>query len=182
MVKLIAVEEPDEILLKYRNTPVERLFLYHNLGEKLPSTTVNAQLLVGKCIDHRKDLTIPNEFAYIIRRAGANLHGSEFEISYAIAVGGVSTIALLAHTDCGMSHVTEKRDVFIDGLVERAGCSLEQASEQFDKQAESYHIEDPVEFILNQMAWLQSLYPKVLIAPLLYRVEDDRLVQIVDIA
>lgn len=27
---------------------------------------------------------------------------SEFQISYAIAIGGVSAIALLAHTQCGM--------------------------------------------------------------------------------
>lgn len=180
MVKLIPVQKPDEILPKYRNTPIERLFLYHNLGEKLPPTTVRAELLIGMCMDHRKALIIPNGFAYIIRGAGANLEGREFEISYAIAVGGVSTVALLAHTDCGMSLVTEKREAFIRGLVERGGCGTDEAAKQFDKHAETYQIGDPVEFILTETGWIQSLYPKVLIAPLLYKVEDDRLVQIAE--
>ena len=72
MVKLIPVQKPDQILPKYRNTPIERLFLYHNLKETLPPTSVHAELLIGLCMDNRKDLIIPNEFAYIIRGAGAN--------------------------------------------------------------------------------------------------------------
>ena len=180
MVKLIPVQKPDQILPKYRNTPIERLFLYHNLKETLPPTSVHAELLIGLCMDNRKDLIIPNEFAHIIRGAGANMHGNEFEISYAIAVGGVSTIALLAHTDCGMSHVSEKRDSFIRGLVERAGCDRDNAARQFDKYAEIYQIGDPIKFILAETARLQGLYPKVLIAPLLYKVEDDQLEQIVE--
>ena len=151
-----------------------------NLREKLPPTSIHAELLIGMCMDNRKDLIIPNEFAYIIRGAGANMHGNEFEISYAIAVGGVSTIALLAHTDCGMSHVSDKRDSFIRGLVERAGCDRDNAARQFDKYADIYQIGDSIKFILAETARLQGLYPKVLIAPLLYKVEDDQLEQIVE--
>lgn len=180
MIKLIPVQKPDQILPKYRNTPIERLFLYHNLREKLPPTSVHAELLIGMCMDNRKDLIIPNEFAYIIRGAGANMHGNEFEISYAIAVGGVSTIALLAHTDCGMSHVSEKRNSFIRGLVERAGCDMDNAARQFDKYADIYQIGDSIKFILAETSRLQGLYPKILIAPLLYKVEDDQLEQIVE--
>ncbi len=180
MINLIPVYKPDDILPKYRNTPIERLFLYHNLREKLPPTTTHAELLVGMCMDNRKDLVIPNEFAYIIRGAGGNLQGSEFEISYAIAVGGVSTIALLAHTDCGMSRVSEKRDPFIRGLVARAGYDRDGAAKQFDEYAGSHQIGDPITFILAETARLQGLYPKILIAPLLYKVEDDRLEQIAE--
>jgi len=179
MIKLIPVQKPDHILPRYRNTPIERLFLYHNLRETLPPTSFHAELLVGMCMDNRKDLVIPNEFAYIIRGAGGNLRGSEFEISYAIAVGGVSTIALLAHTDCGMSNVKEKRDAFISGLVERAGYDSDKAAIQFDKYAESYCIGDAIEFILAETVRFQNLYPKILIAPLLYKVENDLLEQIV---
>jgi len=87
---------------------------------------------------------------------------------------------LLAHTDCGMSHVSEKRDSFIRGLVERAGYDLDSAARQFDKYADLYQIGDPIKFILAETARLQSLYPKILIAPLLYKVEDDQLEQIVE--
>ncbi|MEW6736226.1 MAG: carbonic anhydrase, partial [Acidobacteriota bacterium] len=149
MTRLIPVNSKTEILPEYRNTPVEQLLLYHNLAELLPKTTVHAELIIGMCMDHRKDLTIPNEFAYVLRTAGGNLRGCEFEISYAIAIGKVNTIALLAHTDCGMSHVMEKRTAFINGLIERAGCSSEAAANQFDKNAETYFIGDPVNFVMN---------------------------------
>src|SRR5689334_13256031 len=132
MPQIIKVDTAADILPQYCNTPIEQLFLYHNLGYKLPATTGCATMLVGMCMDHRKDLIIPNEFAYILRAAGGNLRGSEFEISYAIAVGGISTIALLAHTDCGMSHVTGKKELFVTGLVKRAGCTAEMAAAQFE--------------------------------------------------
>ena len=169
MVKLIPVQKPDQILPKYRNTPIERLFLYNAIVDTPPTAMA-----------YDISNSLPCIFAYIIRGAGANMHGNEFEISYAIAVGGVSTIALLAHTDCGMSHVSEKRDSFLRGLVERAGCDLDSAARQFDKYAGIYQIGDSIKFILAETARLQSLYPKVLIAPLLYKVEDDQLEQIVE--
>ena len=180
MSTLIPVDRPEQILPQYRNTPIERLLRYHNLKEQLPPTTGHAELLVGMCMDNRKDLIIPNEFAYIIRGAGGNLRGSEFEISYAIAVGGVSTIALLAHTDCGMSRVSGKRDAFIRGLVERAGCDEETAATQFDRHAAFYQIGDSLQFVLAETARLRQLYPKILIAPFLYKVETDLLEQIVE--
>lgn len=85
---------------------------YHNLAEPLPSTRGRAELLVGMCMDDRKDLVIPNEFAYVIRAAGGNLQDHEFDISYAVAIGGVTAIALLAHTDCGMVGLRKKRAAF----------------------------------------------------------------------
>ena len=39
------------------------------------------------CMDNRKHLHIPDNFAFIIRSGGANLRYSEFKVSYAIAVG-----------------------------------------------------------------------------------------------
>jgi carbonic anhydrase len=162
----------------YRGTPVERLLRYHNLGDPLPPSTGHAEMLVGMCMDNRKELRLPNEFAYVLRAAGGNLKGSEFEVSYAVGVGGISTIALLAHTDCGMAHVTERRDLFVRGLVERAGCKAEDASRHFDKYATRYEIGDPVKFVVSEAVRIQSYYPRLMVAPLLYTVEDDRLTQI----
>jgi carbonic anhydrase len=56
---------------------------------------------------------VPAEFAYVLGSAGGSLRDSEFEVSYAIAVGGVQWLAILAHTDCGMAQVTARRDVFV---------------------------------------------------------------------
>ncbi len=167
-----------EILPEYAGTPIEALLRFHNLGEPLPPTYGNPDLLVGMCMDNRKDLTIPNEFAYVLRAAGANLRDSSFEISYAVAVGGVSTIALLGHTDCGMVQVTKKRDAFVQGLVERAGWNPMAAGRHFDRFAHRYEIGDPVEFTVAEARRLRRIYPRLLVAPLLYTVDDDRLAQI----
>jgi carbonic anhydrase len=178
MTLLIPVENLADILPQYRGTPVEWFLRYHNLGESLPVSTGHPEILIGMCMDHRKDLTIPNEFAYVLRSAGGNLRDSEFEISYAVAVGGVSTIALLAHTGCGMAHVTGKRAAFVRGLVERGGWDPVAASDHFSKHATQYEIGDPAEFVLAEATRLARVYPKILFATLMYRVEDDRLLQL----
>lgn len=178
MLSLVPVRSVSDILPMYRGTPVERLLRYHNLGESLPPSTGHAEILVGMCMDHRKDLTLPNEFAYVLRSAGGNLKGSEFEISYAVGVGRVSTIVLLAHTDCGMAHVTEKGEIFVRGLVEWGGCEEEAASCHFAEYATRYEIGDPLQFVVSEAVRIQSYYPRLMVAPLLYTVEDDRLTQI----
>ena len=178
MPSLVPVRTVSDILKQYRGTPVERLLRYHNLGEPFPASTGRAEILIGMCMDHRKDLTLPNEFAYVLRAAGGNLQDSEFEISYAVGVGGISTIALLAHTDCGMAHVTAKRETFVRGLVERGGWNEGAAVDHFLKYATRYEIGDPIKFVLSEASRLGRLYPGLMVVPLLYTVEDDRLVQV----
>lgn len=178
MHRLVPVNSLNAIFPHYRNTPIEQLMNYHNLGAELPKSTGHAQMLIGLCMDHRKDLVLPNEFAYVLRSAGGNLRGNEFAISYAIAIGGITTIALLAHTDCGMTHVTQKRSNFAEGLTTRGGWNIEAAEKHFDCYAKRYDIGDSLSFVCEEARRLQHLYPKVLIAPLLYQVESDRLVQI----
>lgn len=178
MATLLPVHTPGDILPRYRGTPVERLLRYHNLGEPLPPSVGEPQLLVGMCMDHRKGLTIPRGIAYVLRAAGANLRGSEFEISFAVAVGGVDTLVLIVHTDCGMAHVTGKRDEFVRGLVERGGWEPEAASRHFAAFAARHEIGDAVSFAVDEVRRLRAAYPKVLVAPLLYTVEDNLLVQI----
>jgi carbonic anhydrase len=175
---LLRADTLADVLPAYRNTPVESLLRFHNMREQLPPTYERPQLLIGMCMDHRKDLTIPNEFAYVLRSAGANLRDSEFEISYAVAVGGVSTIALLGHTDCGMVDVSKKRPAFIAGLV-RAGWQRDAAAAHFDDFAHRYEIGDAVTFTVGEALRLRQRFPALLIAPLLYAVEDDSLLQIV---
>lgn len=178
MYRTVPVVNASDILPAYRGTPIDRLLRYHNCGEAWPETGGRAQLLVGMCMDDRKDLTVPNEFAYVIRAAGGNLRDHEFDISYAIAVGGVTTIAILGHTDCGMVNVRKKRGAFIGGLVERGGWSEDAAARHFDEAVKAYEIDDALKFTIAEAARLRELYPGVLVAPLMYRVEDDRLVQV----
>lgn len=52
----LPVDSVSDIFTAYLQTPLEWLLRYHNLGEKLPPTGGRAQLLVGMCMDDRKDL------------------------------------------------------------------------------------------------------------------------------
>jgi carbonic anhydrase len=94
------------------------------------------------------------------------LRDHAFDISYAVAIGGVTAIALLAHTDCGM--------------VAGGGWDASRAAAHFDESIPIYEIADAVGFVVGEASRLRAAYPAVLVAPLLYRVEDDRLLQIVE--
>ena len=97
MHQLIDITKPNDILPEYRETPIGLLLEYHNMNRHLDTYT-QAKLLIGMCMDNRKHLRVPENFAYILRSGGGNLRYSEFKVSYAIAIGGISAIALLAHT------------------------------------------------------------------------------------
>jgi carbonic anhydrase len=177
MARLIAVNYRDDILPEYRETPVGLLLEYHNLGRPIGSVPA-PQVLIGMCMDSRKSLRIPNDFAFVLRTAGANMRDNEFRISYAIAVGGVRTIVLIAHTDCGMARLGQRRDQFVRGLVEIAGWDEARAVRHFEDSAPKFGIRDEVEFVLREAERLRTIYPRIAIAPLLYRVEDDFLYQL----
>lgn len=174
MDRLIKIEHSVDIPEEYRNTPIGLFLEYHNLERPFDNYT-QAQILIGMCMDNRKHLTIPDNFAYIIRAGGANLRYSEFKVSYAIGVGGVSAMALIAHTHCGMVNLVERKNAFVQGLVERAGWSEEQAQQHFLSFAALFEIGNEVTFILSEAQRMRARYPKILVAPMLYRVEDNRL-------
>jgi carbonic anhydrase len=174
MNRLTAVSKADEIPPTYQGTPIELLLAYHNLGRP-HDTYTEARLLIGMCMDNRKHLRIPDNFAYIIRSGGANLRYSEFKVSYAIAVGGARAIALIGHTQCAMVGLVDRKERFIQGLVERAGWQPQQAEEHFHHYAPMFEIGNEVDFILSEVKRLRLRYPGVLVAPFLYRVEDGLL-------
>ncbi len=174
MDRLIAIHSAEEIPEKYRGTPVGDLLEYHNLGREFRQYT-RADMLIGMCMDHRKHLRVPDNFAYIIRAGGANLRYSEFKISYAIGVGGVGSIALIGHTGCGMVNLMSRKEQFIAGLVENGGWDREQAERHFMSFAPMFEISDEVDFVMSEAERLTLRYPKVKIAPMIYRVEDNLL-------
>jgi carbonic anhydrase len=174
MNRLISVESINDVPQQYRNTPIGLLVEYHNLNRSFENFT-DAKLLVGMCMDNRKHLHIPDNFAFIIRAGGANLRYSEFKVSYAISVGGVSAIALIGHTQCGMVNLMARKEKFVQGLVENAGWQREQAEEHFHHFAPMFEIGNEVDFILSEVKRLRLRYPTILVTPMLYRVEDTRL-------
>lgn len=174
MSELVKLTDRNDLYPKYRNTPIEKLLLYHNFGDAF-DPYAKAQMLVGMCMDNRKQLRIPNNFAYIIRTGGGNLRFSEFKISYAIALGGVKCIAIIGHNHCGMVNLISKKDDFIKGLVDHAGWNEKQAKEHFDSFAPMFEIENEIGFLNSEVKRLREKYPKILIAPLFYDVEDNLL-------
>lgn len=174
MDRLVKINFREDIFPEYLNTPVGDLLEYQNLEKPFESFS-SAQLLVGMCMDHRKHLRIPENFAYIIRSGGANLRYSEFKVSYAIAVGQVNHIALIGHNNCGMVNLASKKELFINGLVENAGWEKEIAEDHFNNFAPMFEIVNEVDFVLSEAKRLRAKYPQITIAPMLYLVEDNKI-------
>ena len=174
MDKLTTILSPEDIPTEYQNTPIGLLLEYHNLNR--PYTTYeSAQLLIGMCMDNRKHLNIPDNFSFIIRSGGANLRHSEFKVSYAIGVGQVKHIVLIGHNNCGMVNLIARKDQFINGLIANAGWSREQAETQFMTFAPMFEVENETHFILSETIRLRQRYPKIIIAPMFYMVDDNKL-------
>ena len=177
MTQIIPVNYRTDILPEYQGTPAGLLLEYHNLDRALGSGP-GRQLLIGMCMDSRKALRIPPDFAFVLRTAGANMRDNEFRISFAVAIGGVRTIVLIAHTDCGMARVAHRHDEFVHGLVEHAGWDRARAEKHFAESVPKFSIRDEVDFVMHEAQRLRGLYPKITVVPLLYRVEDDLLYQL----
>jgi len=174
MDRLITVSSRNDILPQYRETPIGHLLEYHNLERDFAAYT-NAELLIGMCMDNRKHLHIPDNFAFIIRAGGANLRYSEFKVSYAIAVGGVRHLALIGHTQCAMVNLIARKEQFVQGLVKGAGWQAQAAEDHFFHFAPMFEIGNEVDFILSEVERLRLRYPGIVVAPLMYRVEDNLL-------
>ncbi|MDH4069825.1 MAG: carbonic anhydrase [Ignavibacteria bacterium] len=174
MNRLIPVSTASDIPETYRQTPIGLLLEYHNLGRQ-QDTHDSARLLIGMCMDNRKQLQIPNNFSFIIRAGGANLRYSEFKVSFAIAVGGVTHMALIGHNHCGMVNLVSRKEQFIEGLMERGGWERDVAEQHFTHFAPLFEIGNEIDFILSETKRLRDRYPKVQVAPMLYLVEDNRL-------
>lgn len=174
MDRLLPIDTIRDIPAKYEGTPIGRLLEYHNL-DRAYDTYEQAQLLVAMCMDYRKGLFMPEYFAYVIRTGGATLQFSDFHVSYAVAVGGIKHIAIIGHNNCGMAHVTSRRDEVIEGLVANGGWDRLHATKHFDEFATMFEIGNEVDFVLSEVGRLRQGYPKVTVCPMLYRIEDGRL-------
>ncbi len=174
MEQLEAVRKIEDIKPEYQNTPIGALLEYHNLGRPLDEY-YKAALLIGMCMDNRKRLRLPNNFAYILRSGGANLRYSEFKVSYAIAVGGVKALALIGHNQCGMVDLHSKREQFVQGLIENAGWEKKRGEEHFQHYAPMFEIGSEIEFVKSEAKRLRMRFPKIIVAPLMYLVEDNLL-------
>ncbi len=172
--RLIPVRSEADIPKVYHNTPIQLLLEYQNMNRPHEAYS-SAQILVGMCMDNRKALNVPDNFAYILRAGGANMRPSGFKISYAIAVGGVRYIAIAGHDQCGMVNLHLRKQQFIDGLVEHAGWDREKATNHFLTLVPMFEIGNEIDFVLSEVHRLRSEYPKITIVPMLYGIENHNL-------
>ncbi|HOX22910.1 MAG TPA: carbonic anhydrase [Elusimicrobiales bacterium] len=172
--KLKPVQKLSELPKSLRNTPIRELFQYHNDAMPFKKYT-KAQLLVCMCMDNRKQLRLPDNFAYILRTGGGNVRYSEFKIAFAVAIGGVRHIALIAHNKCGMVNLASKRAAFIRGLVKNAGWSKKRAEDYFYSFSPMFEIVNEIDFVIDEARRLAAQYPKAKIVPLFYLLEDGKL-------
>jgi carbonic anhydrase len=173
MNRLLPVDSDSSVPAEFSGTPIHRLLAWHN-GFAEDSPVSKPELLIGMCMDNRKKLRIPENFAFILRSGGANMRPSEFKVSFAVAVGGVRVIALIVHNHCGMVGLSKARSVFVAGLVD-AGWDRESAEQHFDAYAPLFEIGNEIDFVLSEATRLRARYPRVLVAPLFYNVDDNRL-------
>ena len=55
-----------------------------------------------------------------------------------------------------------------------AGWDRRSAEEHFNQFAPMFEIGDPVEFVASEAHRLNRRYPKILVVPMIYRVEDNQ--------
>lgn len=173
MQRLHPVEKESDIPAEHAQGPVGKLLRFHNLGAPLPEVQ-RAELLIGMCMDNRKSLRIPDNFAFILRTGGGNLRYSEFKVSYAVAVGGIRDIALIGHTECGMVNLIARERLFVDGLV-AVGWDRQAAEDHFHHFGPMFEIGNEVDFLLSETKRLRARYPRLTVLPLMYKVSDNRL-------
>ncbi len=171
LYKIIAEEQ---IPKEYRNTPIGELIRYQNFNKEFLKYE-NAQLLVGMCMDNRKQLRIPENFAFILRTGGGNLRYSEFKISYAIAIGDIKYIALIAHDNCGMVNLVSKREAFIKGLCDNVGWDRTRAEEHFMNYAPIFEIDNELDFVYKESVRIAEKYKGICVVPLFYALDDNLL-------
>jgi SulP family sulfate permease len=176
---LFPVMSSDDVPIILRDTPLENLLKGQNLGLVDPPTTNAPEMVVGMCIDFRKTLTIPRDWAFIIRREGANMDGAEFAIALAISKG-VRHMALIAHNDCAMANTAQHRKQFVEVLSNEIGWEGKKAEEFFDEHARSREIGNEIDFVLQEAQRIEGLFPGLRVLPLLFRVDDGKLYLIYD--
>ena len=115
--KLVEMTSSADIPMRWRGTPIEHFIQAQNFGYPL-HPQVQPQVLIVSCMEFRYSLPVPANYAYVIRTPGGRLIGSELAVGYALH-RGVKNILLIAHDDCGMTHLVELGADIIKALIDQ---------------------------------------------------------------
>jgi len=174
MDRLVAITKESEIPDAFKNTPIEVLLKSNNLGKIDIAPSETPELLIGMCIDYRKSLYLPRDWAYVIRREGANMLGAEFALALGTSMG-IKYMALIGHDRCAMSRPQNNRDNFIRCLTEEHGWNSDLATRFFEDHIRSHEIGNEISFMIEESNRLQRTFKGLTIVPMLYRLDDNKL-------
>ena len=170
----IIVKDEVDIPEIYRNTPIAKLLLSHNLGLE-PDRYIRAELIILMCMDNRQELKTPRNFAFIVRNSGGTWNGVSFSLSFTIAVGGIRHIAVIGHSDCMMVDLESRSEDFVRGLSECGGWDKAIAESYFRDSCTLFNKKDVVSSVISEVELIRAQYPGIVVAPLIYSLEDDLL-------
>lgn len=178
---LAPVRNEADILPAWRGTPVADLLRFQNLtpGAAAAGKYPRPALLIATCLEMGAALRVPDGFAISLHTAAASLKRDPFKVSWAIGVAGVTAIAIVGHDDCRLVELRNHREQFVVQMIEAAGWERPAAEQHFDHWSDLFEVDNPVEFVAAEAARLQSRYPKILVAPLLYQSATGTLQQVI---
>lgn len=171
---MICITDEMDIPEDYRDTPIERLILNHNLNLR-PDSYERADMLVLMCMDNRQDLRLPQNSAFFVRNSGGTQKGVSFSISFAVAVAGIRHIAVIGHSDCMMVNLEIRRKEFVNNLSGHFMWDRAEAEGHFMDMCDQFSKTDAAGSVIAEVEFIRSQYPGVIVVPLFYSVEDHML-------
>ncbi|MCX7782833.1 MAG: carbonic anhydrase [Meiothermus sp.] len=146
--------------------PVHTLLRSHNEGLSFPPF-IHPVLAVVTCMDFRIHLRMPENFAFVLRTGGANPEPVEPYLAFSVARMGIQAIALIGHTDCAMQYP--------DPYVLNHLPADDELIRHYRAQIAALAIGE-VELFTGRQARKLGERLGLPVLPLLYRVEDHRLI------
>lgn len=171
--RLLAITSIADMPIQFKHTPIEDLLRAQNMYDVGYEVSSSPSLIVGMCIDHRKQLYLPKNGAYIVRSPGANMRGQESAIVLALSAG-VKYMALIVHNQCLMTNPAAQKGQAEHVLMSNHGWTKSQLENVFHYLAQC-QIGDPISFALIESERLHKLFKGLTVIPLLYDVHSDRL-------
>ena len=89
-------------------------------------------------------------------------------------------MALIAQKDCAMANTGPQRENFVAVLNSVAGWDKKKAQQFFDDHSRSREIGNEIDFVLREAERLEEMFAGVMVVPMLFRVDDDKLYLIYD--
>lgn len=170
--RLLALKSVKEIPGCIEGTPIEELIRSQNFFEADLNHSEELKLIVGLCVDYRKQIHLPRNCSYVIRSPGANMRDCEFTIALGLSTG-IRHMALIVYNKSMMSDPFKRKEEFVNTLIQAHSWTREKAVNFFDRRASDLEIDEPVDFALAECKRLTNLFPGLFVVPLVHNVESD---------